>query len=876
MGHSSIGQLFCALVLLVAGLPLEADGDWETRSNGLTSLFIVGVTIDPGDPDRVFATTRGQGLWRSFDGGVSWEKCSSGIPDQGPPYGHLLHDGVVIDHADSNVLYAVSAPSLNNGTYGRIYRSTNGGDSWVLSTAGAHVDGWYAITGVVQDPTDATHLYAGTIVSGAGGGVFESTDRGVTWANIAGSKFTADGDLGNDAWPLRIDPGNVLNLYAGSPHDAMLYSRDGGGTWTESNPAGAGADESCYEIALHPLDSSRIWIGHTDGTFLSEDAAETWDDVSATFGGNRLLDMDFAPSNAGIAYALVDGALHGSNDGGTNWALVTSQTSYGRCLAVHPTDPQRLFMGTWGRGVLRSEDGGASWEESNTGLPVDALIDIDFADAHPTASRRVFCHLRGNGLYRSEDAGEHWSFVHPLMSYYMDSFLMIPGPPDKAFYTWVDLFSSQDGGETWQPLLASGGEERFRALTFDAARNRIWIIDSHYNDTGSRLLYSRDGGERWVPKDIPGNPPLDQYMDLAIDPTDSNVLLLAAAPKWASMMENGWMYRSEDGGGAWDRIKEGLELRGWNILAGEWYVAGDKLVQNNWNGSERAALREFTAHDGTYEVRVRVTAVLDGNTQYWGGMSICRPSETSGWTQGVLVGMRRKGDVFLWADGSPRVYASNAVANASAYQTLGIGVDGDTYTLRLNGSELGSWTDPSSHWGTGSVCLCTSKARCDFDNLAVTGPPDAADDFNIGNWGNGYNLQEVAFSTTEPGVAYAHTSGEGIYRSADRGLTWERITSSDDENLYVYDILISRHTGHLFATVGSFYPMPRFETRVYSPDGSRYEIVGSPATQSYRSPLAEDVAVADILYGCQYGPGFEAFTGVIPRPGVERDTLGTW
>jgi len=331
-------------------------------------------------------------------------------------------------------------------------------------------------------------------------------------------------------------------------------------------------------------------------------------------------------------------------------------------------------------------------------------------------------------------------------------------------------------------------------------------------------------------------------------------------------MQNGWLFRSPDGGATWTRVKEGLELRNWNIEAGQWYVANDAFTQYDTGScSVRATVKDLLVHDATYTVRTRILAVSESNPAHWSGMAVGLPTVNTSWSDGILVGMRQNGEVFLWASGATRVSATAAVPNTAAYQTLGVRAEGDNYTLLLNGAELGTWTDPTSGWGDGYVCLATCKARADFDDLAVTGPPDFADNFNVGTWGNGYDLTKVAFSPTEPGVAYVLAGGEGIFRSADHGLSWSRITSSADENLYFYSLLASRHPGgNVYLTKGTFYPSASFLTGVYSQDGTVFDQLGAPSTNYYRSPIAEDALRPNVLYTGEYGPGFLIYLGSVP------------
>lgn len=114
-----------------------------------------------------------------------------------------------------------------------IYRSEDGGETWTFSGRGAESvlygsnQPTYFINEVATHPSEANVAYAGTIVGGATGGVFQSVDGGRTWTQLAGDNMPSSG-LGHDAAPIVIDPLDPLRMYAGGVHSIFFRSSDGG------------------------------------------------------------------------------------------------------------------------------------------------------------------------------------------------------------------------------------------------------------------------------------------------------------------------------------------------------------------------------------------------------------------------------------------------------------------------------------------------------------------------------------------------------------------------------------------------------------------------------------------------------------------------
>lgn len=124
--------------------------------------------------------------------------------------------------------------------------------------------------------------------------------------------------------------------------------------------------------------------------------------------------LSVAPSNASVVYALASiqyydhGTLLKSVDGGDTWAKFDSDVDgRGACLAVDPYDSEKLYVGSWYRGVYRSTDGGSTWQAINNGLPTIyapfRAIAID-----PTNTQHIYVGVE-NQVYRSTNGGDSWS-----------------------------------------------------------------------------------------------------------------------------------------------------------------------------------------------------------------------------------------------------------------------------------------------------------------------------------------------------------------------------------------------------------------------------------------------------------------------------------
>jgi photosystem II stability/assembly factor-like uncharacterized protein len=206
--------------------------------------------------------------------------------------------------------------------------------------------------------------------------------------------------------------------------------------------------------------------------------------VSAAGGSldaaERVIALDVAYAFKRTIYALTESGVHVSA-GGAPWVkrnagLPPVDANQFTDLAVDPTDPTTVFVGTNPSGVYRTTNSGQSWSAVNNDLP-NGTRHVRAVVVSPTTGD-VFVSLRGAGLYRSTNNGADWTLSHLGITYNttlpgsVERPAFSPVDPDLAYvYNSDGVFRSEDGGQTWSPA-GEGftGGVLISALAFHQAR----------------------------------------------------------------------------------------------------------------------------------------------------------------------------------------------------------------------------------------------------------------------------------------------------------------------------------------------------------------------------------------------------------------------
>ena len=347
-------------------------------------------------------------------------------------------------------------------------------------------------------PSDPDLFYIGTV----GGGIWKSTDYGLTWKNISDGKLhSASPSVG----AIAVSPSNPKIIYAGMgesdirtdmiPGDGVYKSTDAGATW---NYMGLRDTHTISNIVIDPKNPDVVYassMGHVfkanpdRGVYKSTDGGKTWKKILFVNDQTGAINLVMEPNNAEVLYATMWQAQR------TPWSLVS---------------------GGPGSGIYKTTDGGAHWTDitHNEGLPKGLLgrMGIGVTAADPNIVYAIIQAKEG-GVFRSSDAGQTWTRVNDEMklrqrAFYYMSIFGDPKDANTAYAPEVDaLWVSHDGGKTWKRLRPPHGDNH---VVWVNPNNTKILLEG--NDGGGTV--STDGGQTWSNEH---NQPTGQFYHVNLD-----------------------------------------------------------------------------------------------------------------------------------------------------------------------------------------------------------------------------------------------------------------------------------------------------------------------------------------------------------------------
>jgi photosystem II stability/assembly factor-like uncharacterized protein len=311
---------------------------------------------------------------------------------------------------------------------------------------------------------------------------FELLETGVDqWRSIGPAS------AGVHALAVSPDYSADQTVYAGSINEGVYRSSDGGTSWV-SVPDGIGF-QYISALAISPgfATDHTIFAGTYTGVFRSSSRGNSWSKVNDGITNstiNSLAVTAGAPGNQTL-FAGTNGGVFKSINSGAAWFTASNGIPTGsmdiRVLVLSPaySSDTTVFAGTYSGGVLRSIDGGTSWQEVNTGLTrldIRALaISPDFA-----SDNTIFAGTAGDGLFRSNDRGATWTTVNNGISYpYISSLAISPNfNTDSVLHSGNyggGAYRTSSGGNAWSQLSngISGKDIRSLAISPAYANDRV-------------------------------------------------------------------------------------------------------------------------------------------------------------------------------------------------------------------------------------------------------------------------------------------------------------------------------------------------------------------------------------------------------------------
>lgn len=517
------------------GMYRSIDGgqNWCISSTGIDPVIGNGlnaIASSPVNRDIVLCGTAFMGqnyVFRSADGGQTWVQMS---------YNGADIRSIAFFPGSSDTALLVG---------GGIYKSTNSGATWTLKQG---VTNGRAIC--------YKHDTADTIFIATQLGILLSADHGETWINTPFTKYSYD---------VVADPEAPDSLYVAGLVQGVFRVRDNGNAYDSLGLGGVYNTTIAFDTI-----SRKIYVGGYAGNGrvrVSDDLGQTWyeyrsdqiydswiNDVEVPFGtANKVI---AGCQNAGICILTPTDSIWNLSSRGICQAVV-------RSIAAAPTAPSTIYLSTSMVGVWRSIDGGTTWSTDPRGLTWGKWHQTEYFPPGLAVSPQdpdiVFATFWGDApdyyhvVLKTTDGGQTWeeksNGLDTIPSGHRLNWIALHPQSDDTLFlaTSYGAFKSTDEGESW---VRKSTHHLYWIEVDPVEPNRL------YATSACAAYYSSDGGETWIDRSN-GLSSMSDVMMIEVDPQNNNVVYAALCGLETNDPLSG-IYRSTDYGALWVRQSDGL------------------------------------------------------------------------------------------------------------------------------------------------------------------------------------------------------------------------------------------------------------------------------------------------------------------------------
>lgn len=522
----------------------DAGRTW--KSIGLKTAGQIGrMVVHPADPDVAFAAVLGRpfgrsadrGIYRTRDGGSSWQKVlyvndSTGASD------------IAMNPKNPRILYAALWRAerkpwtlISGSAEGGIWKSVDGGDTW-SKLGGGLPTGLTGKIGITVSPANPDHVWA-IIEAEPAGGVYRSDDAGATW-----TRTNSDNNLRQRAWyytHIVADPAEEHVVYA--LNTSLYRSIDGGKVFTPiAVPHG-----DVHDLWIDPTEKNRMIVANDGGGQISVNRGRTW----STYFNQPTAELYDVITDLKFPYRVYSAQQDNTTISVPAWSSSNSLHPFADydyasgCetgpVALDPKNPEVIWGGCYGGAINR-------WDtRTDERRNVIAYPELQLGQAAKDLQYRfqwvapilVSRHDR-NTVYhgsqyvlRTRDAGMTWERISPDLTTATPEHLQASGGPINNDITGVEIFNT---------VFALAEDRR------DA--NILWAG----TDDG-RVHVTRNGGTSWTEVTPPGMPKFGTVEEIVLSAHNPNRVYVAAQ---AFRMDDfkPYAWRSDDGGRTWTKLTE--------------------------------------------------------------------------------------------------------------------------------------------------------------------------------------------------------------------------------------------------------------------------------------------------------------------------------
>ena len=534
------------------GLWKYEDGNWSTTTDALPTLGVSSILVDWQNPNNIYIGTGdrdagdavGMGVFKSTDGGQTWQQWNNGM-------GNTIVGRMLQHPTNPQLIYAAT----NNG----IFKTIDAGANWEQIKSGGSKD-------IIFKPGNPEIIYAVK-----GGEFYKSTDAGDNWEHIT------NGLVSGERAAIAVTPANPEVVYLiqtqSSSFKGLYKSVNSGQSFTEQSTSpnimswgcdGGDGGQAWYDldIAADPNDENTIFAGGVN-CFMSTDGGISWD-ISSQWWGDcgvpsvhaDLHVLEYNPLNDRL-YAGNDGGIYYSPDGGSSWPEITSGLPIGQVYRIGQCKitKDKIINGYQDNGTS-TYYGNNNWQFTHGGDGMECAFDhTDDTYSYATLYFGEIIRKHNNGSsYTVGGEGQHGitesgGWITPFCLHESNSNVMYAGY--KNIWRTDDVKSNNF---TWKKLTNFGGSN-INVVEHSPANN-----DLFYWSVGGTMYRSDEVMEdnpEWInlSQFLPGS---GSIRDIESHPFDENIVYMSRGSK---------VYKSDNKAYSWEDITGTLPDINMNSLA---------------------------------------------------------------------------------------------------------------------------------------------------------------------------------------------------------------------------------------------------------------------------------------------------------------------
>lgn len=578
------------------------------------------VAFHPTDPNTFFVGAPSGGLWKTTNGGQSWEVLTDTLPVIG-----VSEVIVPNDYDTSNTLYIATGDRDAGDNYSiGVLKSTDGGVTWDQTGLSYNVSDGARVTRLLVHPTDQNIFYAAT-----NGGIYKSTDATDNWGKVIQTGVFFDLEFKHNC-----EDTVLFAAYADYWGESKIFkTRDAGATWD----AVFTFPNTVYRVELDVAQSDSTIIyalastreGGMDGIYKSIDSGNTfikiydglipgnnllnWYDDSEDDGGQGWYDLTLSvsPSNANTLYI---GGVNSwkSIDGGYNWSITSHWYGANGAPAVHADkhymefqDSQTFFEANDG-GIYMTTNGGITWNDLSNDMVISQMYKLSVSQ---TVKDEVITGLQDNGTKLTSESNwwdilggdgmecaidyqdvavqygslyygqfyrtlNHWSGATDITNNipggpngaWVTPFIIDPNDNNTIYLGYADVWKSTDRGNSWTKISNLNLNNKIRSMAIASAKNDVMYLTDH-----NSFYKTTDGGETWI------------NLTSKLPSTSNTITYITVDelfPDKVWLTYGGYndqkVFESSDGGDTWINISQGLPL-----------VPANTIIQNKLSKTQQ-------------------------------------------------------------------------------------------------------------------------------------------------------------------------------------------------------------------------------------------------------------------------------------------------